>query len=49
MSEEIKEITGFAKHEFTGAGARIFLEGLLTNNIPKSGRISLAPMLNKAG
>ena len=58
VAEEVKnvrenvgmmEITGFAKHEFTGAGARIFLEGLLTNNIPKSGRISLAPMLNEAG
>ena len=43
------EITGFAKHEFTGAGSREFLEKLLTNKIPENGRIALAPMLNESG
>ncbi len=45
----LMEITGFAKHEFSGTGAREFLEKLLTNKIPKNGRIALAPMLNEAG
>ena len=43
------EITGFAKHEFSGIGAREFLEKLLTNKIPENGRIALAPKLNEAG
>ena len=45
----LMEITGFAKHEFSGTGARELLEKLLTNKIPKNGRIALAPMLNEAG
>ncbi|MDP6895260.1 MAG: FAD-dependent oxidoreductase [Acidimicrobiales bacterium] len=45
----LMEITGFAKHEFSGHGAREFLEKLLTNKIPENGRIALAPMLNEAG
>ncbi len=43
------ETTGFAKFEFTGSGARAFLDGLLANRIPAVGRIALTPMLNEHG
>jgi dimethylglycine dehydrogenase len=45
----LSETTGFAKHEFSGPGARAYLDGLLTNRIPSQGRIALAPMLNEHG
>jgi len=43
------ETSGFSKFEFTGPGARAFLDGLITNNMPKPGRMVLAPMVNERG
>ena len=43
------ETTGYAKYEVTGAGARAWLDGLLTNNIPPASRLALTPMLNHQG
>jgi dimethylglycine dehydrogenase len=43
------ETTGYAKYEVTGTGARAWLDGLLTNNIPPAGRLALTPMLNHQG
>ncbi|CAN5899327.1 FAD-dependent oxidoreductase [soil metagenome] len=43
------ETTGFAKYEFTGPGAREFLDRLLANRLPSVGRLALSPMLNEAG
>jgi len=45
----IFETTGYAKYEVTGTGARAWLDGLLTNNIPPAGRLALTPMLNHQG
>ncbi len=45
----ITEISNFAKYEFTGAGAEAFLDHLMTNTMPKQGRIVLTPMLNENG
>ena len=43
------EIANFAKHQFTGPGARKFLDYLLAGSIPKPGRITLTPMLTPKG
>ena len=43
------ETTGFAKHQFTGPGARALLDRVLANRIPAPGRMALAPMLNHDG
>jgi len=43
------EIANFAKHEFTGSGARKFLNYILAGTIPKPGRIILTPMLTPKG
>ncbi|MBA2738528.1 MAG: GcvT family protein [Nocardioidaceae bacterium] len=43
------ETTGFAKYEFSGPGARDFLDGLLANRLPEPGRLALSPMLNDTG
>ena len=43
------ETTNFAKYEFTGPGARSFLDGILSNRLPETGRIALSPMLNDDG
>ena len=43
------EIANYAKHEFTGAGARAFLDHLLAGRIPQPGRIALTPMLTPKG
>jgi dimethylglycine dehydrogenase len=45
----LMETTGFSKFEFTGTGARAFLDRLFTNTMPKPGRMVLAPMTNEAG
>lgn len=45
----IFETTGYAKYEITGPGARAWLDHLLTNTIPKPGRLALSPMLNRQG
>lgn len=43
------EIANFAKHEFTGPGARAFLDRLLAGRVPARGRLSLTPMLTPSG
>ncbi len=45
----VTEIANFAKYEFTGPGAEAFLSRLMTNRMPRQGRIVLTPMLNPAG
>jgi dimethylglycine dehydrogenase len=45
----VTEISNFAKYEFTGAGAEAFLDHLMTNTMPREGRIVLTPMLNERG
>ena len=45
----VTEIANFAKYEVTGQGAEAFLDRLMTNTMPKTGRIVLTPMLNEAG
>ena len=40
------ETSGFAKFEVTGPGARDWLDHLMTNAIPRNGRLALTPMLN---
>ena len=43
------EIANFAKHEFTGTDAAIFLDRVLANSLPKPGRLKLTPMLSEKG
>jgi dimethylglycine dehydrogenase len=43
------ETSGYAKYEFTGAGAEAFLNRVLANRVPDVGRIALTPMLNHNG
>ncbi|MEM8776933.1 MAG: FAD-dependent oxidoreductase [Pseudomonadota bacterium] len=43
------EIANFAKHEFSGAGARAYLDTVLAGYVPKSGRLTLTPMLTPKG
>jgi dimethylglycine dehydrogenase len=45
----VTEIGNFAKYEIIGPGAEAFLSRLMTNRMPKSGRIILTPMLNPNG
>ena len=45
----VTEISNFAKYEVTGPGAAAFLDRLMTNKLPKLGRIVLTPMLNLDG
>ncbi len=45
----VTEIANFAKYEVKGAGAEAFLSHLMTNTMPKPGRIVLTPMLNEGG
>ncbi len=45
----ITEIANFAKYEITGAGAEAWLSHLMTNKMPRQGRIILTPMLNEFG
>lgn len=45
----VTEIANFAKYEITGVGAEAWLSRLMTNRMPKIGRIVLTPMLNEAG
>ncbi|WP_312798489.1 FAD-dependent oxidoreductase [Tianweitania sp.] len=45
----VTEIANFAKYEVSGSGARAFLDRLMTNRMPKPGRIVLTPMLNEFG
>ncbi len=43
------ETSGYAKYEFSGAGAEDFLNRILPNRMPQVGRIVLTPMLNTNG
>lgn len=43
------EIANFAKHKFTGPGARAFLDHVLAGRVPKPGRLNLTPMLTPKG
>ena len=45
----VTEIANFAKYEVAGSGAEDFLNRLMTNRMPKVGRIVLTPMLNEFG
>ena len=45
----VTEIANFAKYEVVGAGAEGFLSLLMTNIMPKTGRLVLTPMLNENG
>ncbi|MFT5259463.1 MAG: dimethylglycine dehydrogenase [Saprospiraceae bacterium] len=43
------EVANFAKHRFTGPGAKAFLNYILAGRLPKPGRIALTPMLTAKG
>jgi dimethylglycine dehydrogenase len=45
----VTEIANFAKYEVSGTGSQDFLNHLMTNRMPKPGRIVLTPMLNEFG
>ncbi|CDX12517.1 Sarcosine dehydrogenase [Mesorhizobium sp. ORS 3324] len=45
----VTEIANFAKYEVSGSGAEDFLNRLMTNRMPKTGRIVLTPMINEFG
>jgi dimethylglycine dehydrogenase len=45
----VTEIANFAKYEITGAGAEAWLLRLMTNTLPRQGRLMLTPMLNPRG
>ena len=45
----VTEIANFAKYEITGAGAEQWLLRVMTNTMPKQGRLMLTPMLNHQG
>ncbi|MBZ9701292.1 MULTISPECIES: FAD-dependent oxidoreductase [unclassified Mesorhizobium] len=45
----VTEIANFAKYEISGPGAEDFLNRLMTNRMPKAGRIVLTPMINEFG
>jgi dimethylglycine dehydrogenase len=45
----VTEIANFAKYAFTGSGAEAFLSRLMTNKMPRTGRLILTPMLNPQG
>lgn len=45
----VTEIANFAKYEVSGSGAATYLDHLMTNTLPRTGRIALTPMLNEKG
>ncbi len=45
----VTEIANFAKYEITGPGAEAYLSRLMTNRMPRQGRLVLTPMLNPGG
>jgi len=45
----VTEIANFAKYSITGPGAEAFLSRIMTNRMPRTGRIVLTPMLNETG
>ncbi len=45
----VTEIANFAKYRVSGPGAEGWLSHLMTNTMPKTGRLILTPMLNEFG
>jgi len=45
----VTEIANFAKYKVSGSGAEAWLDHLMTNTMPKPGRLVLTPMLNERG
>jgi dimethylglycine dehydrogenase len=45
----VTEIANFAKYEITGPGAEAWLSQVMTNTMPRMGRLVLTPMLNHQG
>jgi dimethylglycine dehydrogenase len=45
----VTEIANFAKFAVRGPGAAAWLDGILAGALPRTGRITLCPMLNDAG
>jgi dimethylglycine dehydrogenase len=45
----LMEISGYGKYEITGSGAAAWLDRVLAAQLPKQGRMVLAPMLNERG
>lgn len=45
----ITEISNFAKYQVSGLGAEAWLSRLMTNTMPRLGRMVLTPMLNEFG
>ena len=45
----VTEIANFAKYAVTGPGAEAYLSRLMTNKMPREGRLILTPMLNPNG
>lgn len=45
----LTEISSFAKYRVTGKGAHAWLDRMLACNLPKPGRMTLAPMLKEDG
>jgi dimethylglycine dehydrogenase len=45
----VTEIANFAKYEVAGPSSEDFLNRLMTNRMPKKGRLVLTPMLNEFG
>ncbi len=45
----VTEIANFAKYQINGPGAESWLSHLMTNTMPKAGRLVLTPMLNENG
>ncbi|NND70329.1 MAG: GcvT family protein, partial [Rhodothermales bacterium] len=43
------EVANFAKHEFKGRNARVYLDHVLAGFIPEPGRLALTPMLTPKG
>ena len=43
------EISNFAKYDISGPGAAAYLDRLLANRLPKTGRLTLSPMLKPDG
>ncbi|MEL6505703.1 MAG: FAD-dependent oxidoreductase [Pseudomonadota bacterium] len=45
----VTEVSNFAKYEITGTGAREWLSHIMTNFIPREGRLALTGMVNEEG
>lgn len=45
----LADISSFAKYEVTGPGAESWLSHIMANKMPRTGRLTLSPMLNEKG